>query len=39
MNEHILYNNVIGHLTKQVEELEKENKELKDEIRKLKKKK
>ena len=43
MNEHILYNNVIANLTKQLQdeenknkELEKENKELKDEIRKLK---
>jgi cell division protein FtsB len=39
MNEHILYNNFIAHLTKQVEELEKENKKLKDEIRELKNKK
>jgi hypothetical protein len=39
MNEHILYNNVIANLTKQLEEKEKEIKELKDENRKLRSKK
>lgn len=39
MNEHILYNNVIANLTKQLEEKEKEIKELKNENRKLRNKK
>jgi chaperonin cofactor prefoldin len=39
MNEHILYNNVIANLTKQLEKLEKEIKELKNENRKLRSKK
>tara|TARA_R110002020_G_scaffold133051_4_gene296972 strand:+ start:127 stop:246 length:120 start_codon:yes stop_codon:yes gene_type:complete len=39
MNEHILYNNVIANLTKQLEEKEKEIKELKNENRKLRSKK
>ena len=39
MHEHILYNNVIANLTKQLEEKEKEIKELKDENRKLRSKK
>ena len=39
MNEHILYNNVIANLTKQLDEKEKEIKQLKDENRKLRSKK
>jgi hypothetical protein len=39
MNEHMLYNNLIANLTKQLEEKELEIKKLKDEIRELKNKK
>lgn len=39
MNEHMLYNNLIAKLTKQLEEKELEIKKLKDENRKLKNKK
>jgi SMC interacting uncharacterized protein involved in chromosome segregation len=39
MNEHMLYNNLIAKLTKQLEEKELEIKQLKDEIRELKNKK
>lgn len=39
MNEHMLYNNLIANLTKQLEEKELEIKQLKDEIRELKNKK
>mgnify|MGYP003126282390 CR=1 FL=1 len=39
MNEHMLYNNLIAKLTKQLEEKELEIKQLKDENRKLKNKK
>ena len=39
MDEHILYNNVIANLTKQLEKKEKEIKELKNENRKLRSKK
>tara|TARA_R100001015_G_C4634620_1_gene201485 strand:- start:7359 stop:7478 length:120 start_codon:yes stop_codon:yes gene_type:complete len=39
MNEHMLYNNLIANLTKQLEEKELEIKQLKDEIRELRNKK
>ena len=39
MNEHILYNNLIANLTKQLEEKELQIKQLKDEITELKNKK
>ena len=38
MNEHILYNNLIANLTKQLEEKELQIKQLKDEITELKNK-